>query len=151
MIRKSIDAFASETAANELSTMTPDQIIALVETASMVTRYAAAAREAAKTLVTKNGDVVGSRQRLTLSATTHRELHPIEGLLALQRAGFDDDDLGQVMTLSVSKAEKVVKSKAPHGKGAAAIRVLGDTLELAGVVTKKQRQRLVIKRAEGQE
>jgi hypothetical protein len=146
MVRRSVEAFVPGNAADQLATMTPDQVISLLDTAKLVERYAKAAQQVVRDLVVATGDVVGSGHRLTLEATHPREIDPLKAFPVLESLGFGDPELAQCVDVSLSKAEDIVRKRAPRGNGAAAVRDLDAALDTAGAVTRKTSYRLVQKR-----
>jgi hypothetical protein len=146
MVRRAVDAFVPGNAADQLSAMTADQVISLLDTAKMVERYSKAAQQVIRDLVVATGDVVGSQHRLTLEATHPRELDPLRAFPVLESLGFGDPELAQCVDVSLSKAEDIVRKRAPRGNGAAAVRELDAALDTAGAVTRKTSYRLVSKR-----
>ncbi len=55
---------------------------------------------------------------------------------AALEAGITEDQFTECLSLTLGSLEKIVKSKAPRGKGAEAIRQLGDILESHGAIQK---------------
>ena len=76
-----------------------------------------------------------------------RSLEPLAAFPVLQEHGFDDPEMAEVMDLSLSKAEKIVGSKAGKGKGAGAIRALRAALEAGAAIKVSTVSKLVVKRA----
>jgi hypothetical protein len=142
--RRTIQAFQAEP--RDLSTMTADELFDLLEMARSAERYAKRAIELIRGHVVCAGTLTGEHYELTIKNQQHRYLRPIEGFNVLQDAGFDDDDLAQVMSLSLTEAANVVKAKAKRGKGAAAIRELNASLEEAGAIITTTSKRLVTRR-----
>jgi len=142
--RKTIQAFSPEQA--DLAKMTPDELYDVLAMAHSASRYAERAIELIRGHVIRSGTLTGKRYELTTKEQPKRYLRPIEGFEALQAAGFTDDDMAEVMALSIGAAEQVAKSKVKKGKGAQAIRDLNAQLEEAGAVIKTTGKRLVTRR-----
>ena len=132
---------------NELELMPAEQVVELVAKARMVEKLAGRVCEAVKAHVREHGDIVAPGVgRLTLETTDRRKADPLKAFPVLEAQGFGDAELAEVVTVSVSKAEKVVATKAGRGKGAAAVRALGAALAAAGAVTVEPTDKLVQKR-----
>lgn len=131
---------------NELLAMPPDEVVALVEKARTVEKLAARVCAAVKAHVLEHGDIVAENGRLTIETSEPRKLDPLKAWPVLEDVGFADEDFAAVVKISVSKAEKVIATKAGRGKGAAAVRAFGDALAKAGAVSTETIEKLVQKR-----
>jgi hypothetical protein len=132
----------------EIEKMSAAEIVAVLQKADLVTKFAERTREAIKKHVIAHGDIVADGVRLTIATEQRRELDPLAAWPVLeQTGGFTDEDFAQVIDLKPSRVEKQVASKAPRGKGAAAVREIQSALEAAGAVGVKEVQKLTQKRA----
>lgn len=129
-----------------LAAMAPDEVVSLLARADLAVHVGARVRAAIKALIVRDGDLVGGGRRLTLQHEERRELETLVAFPLLVAAGFDDDDLAEVTSMSLAAAERVVKRKAPRGKGAAAARELEATLAAAGAINITTTTKLVTKR-----
>lgn len=152
LVRRDVAAIADDAALAErlgddaLASLGPDGVVALLARADLAAAVAGRVRAAIKAHVQSHGDVVGGGRRLTLQHDDRRELDVLAAFPVLYAQGFDDDDLAQIITLSLGAAERVVAKKAPRGKGAAASRALVAALETAGAITNNETTKLVTKR-----
>lgn len=130
-----------------LERLSPDDLVELLGQADHVAAIAGRVRAAIRTLVKSRGEVVGSSKRLSLQHEERRELDVLAALPVLEAAGLTDDDLAEVITLSLAVAENIVAKRAPRGKGAATVRALDAALEQAGAIRTTTTTKLVVKRA----
>lgn len=130
-----------------LATMTPEEIVDVLEKADVVSKYADRVRAAIRLHVMRNGDIVGRGRRLTLQHEERRSVDPLLAFPVLVEHGFEDPEMAEVLDISLAKAEKVAQSKAPKGKGAAAVRALKAALGAAEAVRTTTISKLVVKRA----
>lgn len=124
----------------------PAEIITLLERADVAAAVAGRVRAAVRAFVERSGDVVAGGRRLTMQSEQRRELDVLRAFPVLYAAGFDDDDLAEVITLSMAAAERVAARRAGRGKGAAAARALDDALDAAGAVSTTETRKLVTRR-----
>ncbi len=75
-----------------------------------------------------------------------RELDLLLAFPVLVAAGFDDDDMAEIIDVSIAAAEGVAARKAGKGKGAPAARALEAALAAAGAITTTTTTKLVVKR-----
>jgi hypothetical protein len=151
LVRRDVAAMADEGLVERLgdsalASLGPDGIVALLARADLAASVAERVRNAIRSYVQRNGDVVGGGRRLTLQVEERRELDVLDSFPVLYAAGFDDDDLAKVITLSLAAAERVAAKKAGRGKGAAASRALVEALETVGAVAYREQVKLVTKR-----
>jgi hypothetical protein len=153
MVRRDVAAIAdhalvaqveNETA---LLAMPPEEIVEVLGKADMVTKYAERVRAAIRAHVIRHGDVVGAGKRLTLQTEERRRLITLAAFPVLEAAGFDDDEMGQVIDISAAKAEKIVSARAGKGNGASAVRALRASLDEAQAIQTDTVTKLVTKRA----
>lgn len=132
---------------SELDLMLPEEVVELVAKARMVEGLAKRVCAAVKAHVLAHGDIVApGLGRLTIEESHPRELDPLKAFPVLEAQGFGDPELAQVVSVSVSKAEKLVAERAGRGKGAAAVRALNAALDAAGAVSLGTTEKLVQKR-----
>lgn len=130
-----------------LAAMSPEQLVAVLAKADMVVRYAERVRSAIRSHVVRNGDIVGGGKRLTLQREERRSLETLPAFPVLEQAGFGDEEMAEVIDISLSKAEKIAAAKAPKRKGRAAVRELRARLDEAGAIKVSVITKLVVKRA----
>lgn len=130
----------------ELAQMTDEEKLAVFQKADLVVRYAERVRAAMKAHVETHGDIVADGVRLTVVEQNMREIDPLLAWPVLEGLGFTDEDFAKSMTLGVTKVEKVVAEKAGKGKGARAVRELGELLAKAHAVSTKTINKLQEKR-----
>lgn len=130
----------------ELVRRDPDRAVALVEKARALVKQAERVVDAIKAEVLRSGDVEGEAKRLTLLRTEKRHLDVLQAFPVLQEEGFDDGDMAQVISISVSKAESVIAKRAGKGSGAAAVRAFDDKLAKAGAISTSTSTSLVVRR-----
>lgn len=150
LIRRDVAAIADEElvvrAENELERMPAPEVVAVLQKADAVARYAERVRQAIKKHVERHGDIIANGLRLTIDTETRRSIDVLKAWPVLDKH-LSDEDLAECITVSISKAEKVVATRAGRGKGAAAVRALNGELDAAGAVEPKEVKRLVVKRA----
>lgn len=147
LARRDVAAMLDATVGAELAKMSPAEIVDLAQKASSVAGIADRVRKAIKAHVQEHGDVQANGHRLTIEQRPKRVLRPAEAWRVLTAAGFEDEDFAACMTLSVTKTEKRIAKKAGKGKGAAAVRTLGEELKKADAIETKATATLAIKRA----
>ncbi len=126
----------------ELEQMAPDEIVTVLQKASLVVKYAERVRAAIKAHVERKGEITGAGFTLSIETEERRELDPLAAWPVLEELGFEDDDLARAMDLRISRVEKIVREKAGKGSGAAAVRRLSERLKAAGAVSTKQISKL---------
>jgi hypothetical protein len=141
------DELANRLTGDALAELGPDGVVALLDRADLAGAVAGRVRGAIKGYVMRTGDVTGRGKRLTLQREERRSVGLLEAFPILREHGLDDDDLAEVLEVSLAAAERVVARKAGRGKGAAAVRALDAALEAAGAVTVDITTKLVIRRA----
>jgi hypothetical protein len=132
---------------NELDLMAPDEIVEVLEKADTVIHFAERIRDAIRSRVIAQGDIIGSKTRLTIETEARRELDTLLAWPVLEASGFDDEDFADGVEMKISRIEKRIAKKAGHGAGAGAVRSLKDALAKAGAVRTNEIQKLVKKRA----
>jgi hypothetical protein len=130
----------------DLSAYTPDQLITLKKKCSMVADYADRVNKALKAHVVKHGDIVGTDERITLTTQEEREIDPLLAWPVLTAAGFTDEDMAAVMSMSASKIDKRVAEKTPRGEKGRAVQAIGERLEACGALRREESKRLTIRR-----
>jgi len=147
LVRRSIaDVLGGVSSAQALEAMAPDQILDLHQRATLILGVADQVRKAIKAHVEMNGDVVGTDQRLTITTENRRRLQTVPAFEVLSALGFRDPEWAECVEIKLSKAEAIVKEKAPKRGGAAAIRDLQDKLEAADAVRTFEIRKLTTKR-----
>lgn len=141
-----IDAEPGDISA-QLASMEPDAIVGLLAKASRVESLAKRVRDAVKAHVIAHGDIVADGKCVTMVDEPRRKLDPLAAWDVLRDAGFTDDDMAAIISMSVTDAEKLAAKKAGRGKGAAAIRELQTALDNAGAVSTTITRKLATKRA----
>jgi hypothetical protein len=141
------DALAERLTGDALAELGADGVVALLDRADLAGAVAGRVRGAIKGYVIRQGDVVGRNKRLTLQHDERRSVDLLAAFPVLREHGLDDDDLAEVLDVSLAAAERVVARKAGRGKGAGAVRALDAALEAAGAVSVEVTTKLVIKRA----
>jgi hypothetical protein len=124
----------------------PDKVVALVEKMRFFEKLAERGIAAIKAEVMSQGDVLGTDKRLTLTRTEKRHLNVLQAFPLLQQEGFEDEDMAQVMSISLSKAETLVAKRAGKGNGAKAVRALDEKLAQAGAIETSTSANLVVRR-----
>lgn len=150
VVRRDVAAMADESLADldddALAGLVPDQLVALLHRADLAANVGGRVRAAIRGYVQRTGDVVGGGKRLTLQHEERREVDVLAAFPVLYASGFDDDDLAEILTISLAAAERIVARKAGRGKGAAASRALDAALESVGAVQFNVTTKLVVKR-----
>lgn len=148
LVRSAVAAVANQDvdAAAVLRDLPPEQIVQLIELADIARSQAERVRAAVRALVEENGDIVGGGKRLTLEQVERRKLKTLAAFPVLQERGFGDEEMAQVIDISVKQAESIVAKRAGKGKGAAAVRELKAALEGANAVDIETVTRLVTRR-----
>ena len=147
LARRDVECFVEESNADSLELMKPDELIATLQMARRVSRYAAACVKAIKDHVQLNGPVLGSERELTIIEEPRRSLDPLAAFPVLREdLGFKDEDLAASMKLRLGIIEQIVAKRAGRGKGAAAKRDLQARLEKAGAVTTNHIEELTTRR-----
>lgn len=151
LVRRDVAAMASgeldaSLGDDVLASLAPAELVALLARADLAASVAGRVRGAIRALVMRRGDVVGGGRRLTLQHEERRELDVLAAFPVLYASAFDDDDLAEIITLSLAAAERIVAKKAGRGKGAAAARALVEALESVGAVSVNETTKLVVKR-----
>lgn len=130
-----------------LAALGDDGIVELLARADLAAHVGARVRAAIRGYVARRGDVVGRGKRLTLQREERVELDVLATMPVLYERGFTDDDLAEVISLSLAAAERIVAKRAGRGKGAAAVRELVAALEAEAAITTNETTKLVVKRA----
>lgn len=141
------DMDVAERIETSLSLMKPDAIIELHRQAQSVVDVGMRVRDAIKAHVLARGDVVGNGVRLTIETQQRRELDAAKAWAVLEEFGFESVDFAACIDLHVSRVEKVAAQRAGKGKGAAAVRALGERLTTAEAVQVKEQHYLKARRA----
>lgn len=141
------DLVASVEDEQALAAMGPDQIVAVLAKADLVVKHAERVRAAIRSHVMRSGDIVGGGKRLTLQREERRSLETLPAFSVLEAHGFGDEEMSQVIDISLAKAEKIAAEKAGKGKGAGAVRALRVALDEAGAINVGVVTKLVVKRA----
>jgi len=132
-----------------LAAMEPDEILDLHRQAKAVQSYAKRVDDAIRNHVKVHGDVVApDGRRLTMKTEPRRKVRPLEAWPVLVAAGFGDAEFGACVKLSITAVEKVAKTKAARGKGAAAIRELRKALSAAEAIKTEEVHKLSLRRAQ---
>jgi len=151
MVRRDLDVVADPMtvarAEGELALMSPAEIVGIFKKADLVVRYAERVRSAIRAHVEAHGDIVADGTRLTVVSEQRREVDPLKAWPVLEAAGFRDEDFAAAMTLSASRLEKVIASKAQRGKGAKAVRAFQEALKGVGAIQVREIKKLQAKRA----
>jgi hypothetical protein len=151
LVRRDVEAMAGEALTewgdDALEALGPARIVELLARADLVAAVAARVRAAVRAYVDRRGDVVGGGRRLTLQHEQRRELDVLEAFPVLYEHGFTDDELAEIITLSLAAAERVAARRAGRGKGAAAVRALDAALDAAHAIKTTRATKLVTRRA----
>lgn len=148
-VRRDVAAMVATEGEPALARMTPAEIISLERRAKMVEDYAGRVRKAIKAHVEAHGDLVGPESRLTIAVESRRKLDTAAAWPVLEAAGFADADFAACVDVPISRVEKRIAEKAGRGKGAAAVRALGEQLDAAGAVRVQEVKKLVERRNGG--
>lgn len=148
LVRSAVAAIANQDLddAQILRDMPRAQVVQLLEQADIVKGQADRVRAAVRKLVEEGGDIVANGKRLTLEHVDRRSLDTLKAFPVLQERGFGDEEMAQVIDISVKQAESIVAKRAGKGKGAAAVRELKAALEGANAVKIDTVTRLVTRR-----
>jgi hypothetical protein len=150
LMRRDVAALLGEQAADlddtALDRLGPERVVGLLERADLAAAVGARVRDAIREYVKRRGDVVAGGRRLTVRHEDRRELDVLAAFPVLYDQGFTDDDLAEIITLSMAAAERVVAKRAARGKGAAARRELAAALEAALAVKINVTTKLVVTR-----
>ena len=125
-----------------LSTMQPDELIALYDMAGEVERLAKRTREAIRTRVLWEGDIAGSKHALRGSREHRRHLDLLKAWPVLEGQGFGDRDFAECLTLHAPNVERLVRERAPRGQKTRAIRELREALTHAEALTEVEFRRV---------
>lgn len=132
---------------SEIATMQPAELITLVSKARAVEKMAKRVVDAVKEHVLARGDIAAPGVgRLTIQTEERRSVDPLKAWPVLEAEGFTDEDFAQVVTLGISKVERLTAKKAGKGSGAGAVRELQRRLTEAGAIETKEHGKLVQKR-----
>lgn len=147
MIRRDVAVIADKSLVARLecdiALMPAAELIDVFHKADLVVKFAGRVRDAIKKHVEDNGDIVAGGTRLSITEEERRELDPLITFPILtEQLGFGDEDLAQVMKLSVSKIEKVVSARAPKGEKGREVKKAGELLEAGGAVTRNTTTKL---------
>jgi hypothetical protein len=123
----------------------PEKVVRLVELARTAEKQAKRALEAIKAEVLRSGDIVADGKRITIQTKEERELDVMKAFPVLQEE-LTDEEMAEVITLHVSKAEDIVAKKAGKGNGAAAKRTLVAKLNEAEAIKTSSSKALVVRR-----
>jgi hypothetical protein len=123
----------------------PDRVVAILEKADFAAKVAERVRGAIKAEVMRNGAIVGGGKRLMLQSSEKRHLNVLQAFPVLT-AELGDEEMAEVLTISLSKAEGLVKKKAGKGNGAGAVRALQAKLDEAGAIETSTTVSLVVRR-----
>lgn len=130
----------------ELARTQPDKVVALLEIARRAEKQAGRVVAAIKTEVERDGPVIGADKRLELQRAEKRHLNVMQAFPVLQEEFPEDQDMAEVLSISLSKAETLVAKRAGKGQGAKAVRELGDKLAKAGAIETSTSVSLVVRR-----
>lgn len=146
IVRRDVEAIAGMNLDEQaIAALTPAQRIDLVIKARAVAQIAERFIGAIKADVAKNGAVNADGKTLTLMKSERRSVRAWEAFPVLQER-LDDSEMAQVTTISLSKAEELVRKKAPPRKGAQAVRELNMALEEASAIATSESVSLVVRR-----
>lgn len=129
-----------------LAALTPSQRVELVVKARAVSQIAERVVGAIKADVIKNGDVEADGMRLTVQRTERRRLNVLQAFPIIQ-GRLEDEEMAEVIDISLAKAEQAISKKAGRGKGAGAVRELTRELDEAGAIEVGVTTSLVVRRA----
>lgn len=147
IVRRDVEAIAGmDLDDRAIAALTPAQRIDLVIKARAVAQIAERFIGAIKADVAKNGAVNADGKTLTLLKSERRSVRAWEAFPVLQER-LDDAEMAQVTTISLSKAEELVRKKAPPRKGAQAVRELNMALEEASAIATSESVSLVVRRS----
>lgn len=130
----------------ELVRSQPDKVVALLEIARRAEKQANRVVAAIKSEVERDGPVIGADKRLELQRAEKRHLNVMQAFPVLQEEFPEDQDMAEVLSISLSKAETLVAKRAGKGNGAKAVRELGDKLAKAGAIETSTSVSLVVRR-----
>lgn len=130
----------------ELVRSQPDKVVALLEIARRAEKQAGRVAAAIKSEVERDGPVIGADKRLELQRAEKRHLNVMQAFPVLQEEFPEDQDMAEVLSISLSKAETLVAKRAGKGNGAKAVRELGDKLAKAGAIETSTSVSLVVRR-----
>jgi len=149
MVRSAVAALSDKDVddAALIREMPAEQLIQLHSRVSLVESQIDRFRKAVRHRVEEQGDIVGDEKRITLETEERRQLDPLAAFPVLEAQGFGDAEMAEVIDISVSKAEKVVATRAGKGKGAGAVRELQAALKGAGAIKTRPITKLVLRRA----
>lgn len=130
-----------------LDRMTPQQKVFLVVQARDVEKKAQRAIALIRQDVKDHGDVVGEEQRLTLQEEERRVVDVLKAFPILAEGhGFGDEEMAQILSMSISEAESIVAKRAGKGNGAKAVRELRAQLTAADAVKTETVSKMVVRR-----
>jgi len=124
----------------------PDKAVALLEIARRAEKQAGRVIQAIKDEVIRGGPVEGEAKRLEIQLSEKRHLNVLQAFPVLQEEFPEDEDLAQVISISLAKAESLVSKRAVKGQAAKAVRELGDKLAKAGAIETSASASLVVRR-----
>lgn len=147
IVRRDVEAIAGmDLDEQAIASLTPAQRIDLVIKARAVAQISERFIGAIKADVAKNGAVNAGGKTLTLQRQERRSVRAWEAFPVLQER-LDDAEMAQVTTISLAKAEELVRKKAPPRKGAQAVRELNMALEEASAIATSESVSLVVRRS----
>jgi hypothetical protein len=129
-----------------LSAMSAEKIVELHVKERMIAAVSKRIHDAIHSHVATRGPVDDGSYVLSMDTQTRRKLDTMVAFSVLPSMGFEDADMAQCVSVSLSGAEEVAKSKAPKRGGAAAIRALDEALEQAGAIKETEFQKLKLRR-----
>lgn len=139
------DADLTEETVTDLVRREPDKAVEILLRADRAAKVAERVRSAIKAEVIRNGDVVGAGKRLTLQPSEKRHLNVLQAFPVLQEE-LADEEMAEVISISLPKAETLISKKAGKGKGAGAVRALQSKLNDVGAIETTTTANLVVRR-----
>lgn len=138
------DAALIGTDAEAIATMQPADVLRLYHAADAAAKAAKRVHEAIKGRVLQAGDIAAGGSVLTIDTEKRRRLDTIKAWPILDEVL--EDELSDCVSISISEVEKRAAKRAGRGKGAAAVRDLGDRLAKAEAIGIGETRKLALKR-----
>lgn len=146
MVRRDAAALLDVDLLAALEVLPGEQVISLYRKAAMVKLAADRVHEAVRALVNARGDIVAPDGRLTMATEAKRSLDTAKAWPVLESVGFGDEEFADVIDVRLSRVEKLIAERAGKGKGAAAVRALGERLQAADAVKLTEVRKIVERR-----
>lgn len=117
----------------ELVEKDPGRVIELWQKLGVAEKQLARVRDAIRSEVLRRGGIEGGGHKLMVQHQEKRHLNVWPAFPVLQEE-LADEQMAEVINISISRVEELVRKKAGKGNGAAAVRALQEKLDAAGAI-----------------